>query len=109
MDSEQAMIQTDGDHTAFWTKVRRTVGKVPFVPDVVALYFCMRDVETPLWAKLQIGGALAYFVAPFDVIPDFIPVAGYADDASVVAATIALLGAHVTAGHTRSASDWLSR
>lgn len=95
------------DEASFWTKVRRTVGKVPFVPDVVALYFCMRDVNTPLWAKLQIGGALAYFVAPVDAIPDFVPLLGYSDDAGVVAATIAVLGAHVTDAHKRSAVDWL--
>ncbi|MCY7363439.1 MAG: DUF1232 domain-containing protein [Ignavibacteria bacterium] len=42
------------------------------------------------WAmKSLIVGALAYFVCPLDAVPDFIPVAGFLDDAGVIAATIA--------------------
>ena len=32
-----------------------------------------------------IAGAVLYFVIPIDVIPDFIPVAGFIDDAAVIA------------------------
>jgi uncharacterized membrane protein YkvA (DUF1232 family) len=38
-----------------------------------------RGVRLPLWLLL------AYLASPVDVIPDFVPVAGYADDAIVVA------------------------
>ena len=34
---------------------------------------------------ILIAGAVLYFVIPIDVIPDFIPVAGFIDDAAVIA------------------------
>jgi uncharacterized membrane protein YkvA (DUF1232 family) len=41
------------------------------------------------WAV--IAGALAYVVFPVDVIPDFIPIAGWLDDAFVLGAVVAML------------------
>ena len=34
---------------------------------------------------ILVAGAVLYFVIPIDVIPDFIPVAGFVDDAAVIA------------------------
>ena len=50
--------------------------------------------EHPLsaWAIAAIIGAIIYVVSPIDAVPDFIPVAGWLDDAGVVAAAIASLG-----------------
>ena len=56
----------------FWQKVRRTLGKVPFTEDAVAAFHCATDPSTPLRIRATLFGALAYFVMPFDVIPDFI-------------------------------------
>lgn len=95
------------DDQSFWKKVKRTAGKLPFVDHAVALYFCMRDPATPLWAKAQILAALAYFVSPVDAIPDFLPVVGYADDAGVVMRTVSLVSAHTTAAHLAAARRWL--
>ena len=44
--------------------------------------------EVPWKTLLWILGAIVYFVNPFDVIPDFIPVFGYVDDAAVIAFVI---------------------
>lgn len=95
------------DQNGLWKKAKRLVGKMPFVDHAVAMYFCMRDPLTPLWAKAQIAGALAYFVSPIDAIPDMIPIAGYADDAGVVMGTFQLLSIHVTTDHVERARRWL--
>ena len=76
---------TTFDSSSFFQKVLRVAGDIPFVLDLVALYYCMIDTDTPLWAKAAIAGALVYFVNPIDAIPDIIAWLGYADDAVVVA------------------------
>lgn len=46
----------------------------------------------PEWAIAAIIGAIIYVVSPIDAVPDIIPIAGWVDDAGVVAAAIASLG-----------------
>jgi uncharacterized membrane protein YkvA (DUF1232 family) len=48
-------------------------------------------------------GALAYFVLPFDAIPDFVAGIGFTDDATVLLAAIALVRSHITADHREAA------
>ena len=63
--------------------VRAIVG---FVPDcIVLLHRLLGDARMPRRYRLVVVGLLGYLVLPFDVIPDFIPVAGQLDDAVVVA------------------------
>jgi uncharacterized membrane protein YkvA (DUF1232 family) len=50
------------------------------------LWRYLRDGRVPLWRKLVGVAAVAYFIWPFDLIPDFIPVIGWLDDAGVLAA-----------------------
>lgn len=83
----------------FWRKLRRLVGKIPFAEDLVAAYFCALDPSTPLVARATLVGAIAYFVVPFDAIPDAIAVIGFSDDATVLAAAIAVAGSHITSAH----------
>ncbi len=40
--------------------------------------------ETPFAAKVLLLSAVAYFLWPFDLIPDFIPIIGYLDDLVIV-------------------------
>jgi uncharacterized membrane protein YkvA (DUF1232 family) len=50
------------------------------------LWRYVRDRRVPLWRKLVGVAAVAYLVWPFDIIPDFIPVIGFLDDAGVLLA-----------------------
>jgi uncharacterized membrane protein YkvA (DUF1232 family) len=43
------------------------------------------DRDVPLLSRVQIGLLLIYLAVPIDLIPDFVPVLGYADDAILVA------------------------
>jgi uncharacterized membrane protein YkvA (DUF1232 family) len=44
----------------------------------------LTDSRTPVMAKVLLGAAVAYFVYPIDLIPDFIPVLGQLDDLAIV-------------------------
>src|SRR5436189_4049961 len=52
--------------------------------DVHALYFAARDPRVPWYAKALAFAVAAYALSPIDLIPDFIPVLGYLDDAILV-------------------------
>lgn len=93
----------------FWPKVARTAARLPFVDRLLAVYFCARDPETPTAAKGMMLGALAYFVMPFDAVPDVLAGVGYTDDAAVIAAVVALLGAHLKPRHQQAAREALDR
>jgi uncharacterized membrane protein YkvA (DUF1232 family) len=48
--------------------------------EVVALWLACRDPRVPWYAKLLAGCVAAYALSPIDLIPDPIPILGYADD-----------------------------
>ena len=56
------------------------------LPDVVRLVRRLAaDPELPRSVRWRLTALLVYLVLPIDLVPDFIPVVGYADDAVVVA------------------------
>lgn len=74
---------------------------------MLAMYFCMKDERTPLWVKGLIVGALGYFIMPWDAVPDLIPVAGWADDAGVIAAVMGVIYLHIRPDHWEQADRCL--
>lgn len=64
-------------------KVRATLGRVPFVKELVAAYLCAIDPATPRRVKAILLGALVYFITPIDAVPDVIAALGFTDDAAV--------------------------
>jgi uncharacterized membrane protein YkvA (DUF1232 family) len=91
----------------FWAKVRKTLGQVPFVEEAVAAYYCAIDRDTPLQVKAIIMGALAYFVLPIDMIPDFIATMGFVDDAAVFYAALRVVAPHIKDRHHDKAREIL--
>jgi uncharacterized membrane protein YkvA (DUF1232 family) len=83
----------------FWVKLRRFLGRVPFSEELVASYYCALDPQTPIRAKAVLFAALAYFVVPTDLIPDFITGLGFTDDATV----LATVGGHIKPHHRERA------
>jgi uncharacterized membrane protein YkvA (DUF1232 family) len=92
----------------FAAKAKRYLRKLPIAEDVVALYFCLLDGRTPLWAKGVAAAALAYFILPLDAVPDFLPLIGLGDDLSVLSAALAAVAVHITPEHRAKARAWLS-
>lgn len=57
-----------------------------FIPDCIVLVSRLaREPRVPRRRKLLLVGLVAYLSLPFDLVPDFIPVAGQLDDVIIVA------------------------
>ena len=93
----------------FWPKMRRTASRIPFAGQALSVWFAARDPETPTAAKGIMLGALAYFVLPIDAIPDIFAGIGFTDDAAVITALIATLGANIKRRHKDQADAALER
>jgi uncharacterized membrane protein YkvA (DUF1232 family) len=96
-------------NSGFWPKLKRVARRVPFVDELLAAYYCTIDPKTPIQAKAILMGALAYFVLPVDVIPDFIAGFGFTDDATVLYAAIRSVARHITDDHRKKARETLNR
>jgi len=100
--------RSDSVRRKFWATFRKAARYVPFADDLVAAYFCALDPATPHRVRAVLLGALAYFILPFDAIPDFIAGIGYSDDITVLLAAIALVRSHITPAHRQAAKKALS-
>jgi uncharacterized membrane protein YkvA (DUF1232 family) len=91
----------------FWKKLLKLAGRVPFVEDLAAAYFCFVDPTTPGRVRGIVLVALAWFVLPASVLPEFIVVLGFTDDVAVVAIAARMVRRHVKERHYRRARDVL--
>lgn len=104
MGENEASVRKD-----FWRKIRRAAGQVPMVEDLVTAYYCALDRRTPGRVRAILLAALAYFIMPFDVVPDVIYGLGYTDDVTVLLAALNLVSAHIKPEHRRAAAGALDR
>jgi uncharacterized membrane protein YkvA (DUF1232 family) len=99
----------DGVRRRFWIKFKQVLAKLPFAEDLLAAYYCAFDRETPRHVQVALLGALAYFILPFDFVPDMLPVLGFTDDAAVLATAIRMVASNITAEHREAARAALKR
>jgi len=104
LERDEASIRQD-----FWRKLGRLAAQVPFAEDLLTAYYCAFDRRTPTRVRVALFGALVYFIAPFDVIPDVIPIVGYTDDAAVLAAVFKLVWDYIQPEHRDVARQALAR
>ena len=69
----------------FIRKIKELKEDIPLFISLLRSYIRKEYKEIPLGTIVAVVAALAYFLAPVDVIPDFIPGFGFVDDASVIA------------------------
>ena len=93
----------------FWPKLKRVLARVPFAEDAVAAWYCAFDATTPLRVRGLLLAALAYFVVPFDLVPDMVLGVGFTDDLTVLMTAIALVSANIRPEHRRRAQETLAR
>jgi uncharacterized membrane protein YkvA (DUF1232 family) len=104
MNQDRNRVERD-----FWQKVKATARKIPFIDDLVSVYYCALDPATPLQSKAVLLAALAYFIMPFDLVPDFIALLGFADDAAVLYAAIRAVAPHIKPEHRVRAKEALDK
>ncbi len=92
---------------SFWAKVVAFALKAgrEVIRLALTLYYCLQDADTPKWARTVIVGALGYFIFPADIIPDFVPGAGYTDDLAVLVSAVATVLVHIKPEHRRQAEE----
>jgi uncharacterized membrane protein YkvA (DUF1232 family) len=93
----------------FWIKFKKVVAKLPFAEELLAAYYCAFDKQTPRHVQGALLGAIAYFVLPFDFVPDMLPVLGFTDDAAILATAIRMVASHIRPEHREAARAALKR
>jgi uncharacterized membrane protein YkvA (DUF1232 family) len=81
--------------------------------DAVTLWFAYKHPGTPLLAKALCVFVVAYALSPIDLVPDFVPVLGYVDDALLLPAliwvAIRLMPSAVLEECRGRADEWMAR
>lgn len=98
-------LAADPDRLArqFWRKLKQVAARVPFAEDLVAAFYCAFDAQTPRHVQAALLGALAYFVLPFDFMPDMLPILGFGDDAAVLITALRMVSGHIRPEHRDAA------
>jgi len=93
----------------FWRKLGAVLAQAPFAEEALTIYYCAFDRQTPTYVRVALIAALAYFIDPFDLIPDVLPIIGLTDDAAVIAAATKLVWDQIKPEHRDAARDALER
>jgi uncharacterized membrane protein YkvA (DUF1232 family) len=71
----------------------RRAGRIVALPALEWLELLL-DAATPPAVKMMVLSALTYLLMPVDLMPDFIPVAGFSDDLVALTSLLSLCGRH---------------
>jgi uncharacterized membrane protein YkvA (DUF1232 family) len=104
LEHDEAKVRRD-----FWRRLGKYAAQIPFAEDLVTAYYCALDRQTPTYVRVALLAALAYFVDPFDVIPDVLPIIGLSDDAAVLAGALKLVWDNIKPAHREAAHQALAR
>ena len=82
---------------AFWKKVKHVAKQAgqSVIYASLLLFYVLQRPDVPKRVKIIVIGALAYFIAPIDAIPDFIAGIGYTDDLGALTAALIQVSLYV--------------
>ncbi|UOY91100.1 YkvA family protein [Ectobacillus sp. JY-23] len=83
-------METKFSPEAFWQKTKQVAKKAGYLVIYAALllFYVLKKPEVPKRTKIAIIGALAYFIAPIDAVPDILAGIGYTDDLGALGAAL---------------------
>ncbi len=93
----------------FWRAIKREAASIPFVEDALTAHYCAFDRRTPFYVKAALIGAVVFLIVPAVLIPDYITVLGYLDDAAVLAGALKIFSSHIKPEHREAARRSLAR
>lgn len=92
----------------FWAKLKKAGRQLPFAKEAVAAFYCATDQKTPASSRAILFAALAYFIAPIDLVPDMLALIGFGDDMAVLMSVFAILKTSITDEHRQKAEAFLN-
>lgn len=97
-ETDLQVYQENYSETGLWNKVKKFAKKagVKVIYLVLLLYYVLQSETVSMLDKGKIYGALGYFILPFDLIPDAIPVVGYTDDLAALVACVIAVSSNIT-------------
>ncbi|MDK9778551.1 MULTISPECIES: YkvA family protein [unclassified Vibrio] len=98
------------DEKTFWRKMKNSVKKAGEEIAVMGIksWLAMADSNTSVRHKALLGGALAYFVLPTDMVPDVLAGVGFTDDMAALTLAVNSVGNAITDEHEEQAREKLS-
>ena len=96
---------------SFWMKLKGFAGKagIKVVYMALLLYYMLIDETVDLKSKVTIIAGLGYFIFPFDLIPDILPVIGFTDDMSVLMITLSIVRGEINDTHRLKARSTMEQ
>ena len=108
IEKKLILVNEENVKTKFFEKIKNNMSNITFFREAVIMYYCAIDPSTNKFAKATILAALVYFINPMDLVPDFIPVAGFLDDAAMITGAIASMRSSIKEIHEKKADKWLN-
>lgn len=102
------VLQEDLVQEGILARLLRRAGRTIARP-ALECYEMVVDGATPHQARLTVLAALTYLMVPLDLIPDFLPAAGFTDDMVALTALLGLCSRHITPAIRSRAKDKLER
>lgn len=108
IDDKLSLVNEENVKSNFFQKMKSNLGNITFFQEAVIMYYCAIDPNTNKFAKAISIAALVYFINPIDIIPDFVPLTGFLDDAAMITGAIASIRSSIKEEHEKKADKWFN-